>query len=121
MTDTGKKRPGPSRTPERRHRPDERRRRKAEDTIVRTDEGPRPEEADSGNHTAEERQRVVAFQIDREDRQRRRARGHEDERPEPDGLAADLPFQANPEGKGEDEQEAEDALSRVDRHPRIRS
>src|SRR5213594_1551647 len=79
------------------------------------------EKADPGNHPAEERQRIVAFQVDREDRQRRRARRHEDERPEPDGLAADLSLQADPEGEGEDEQESEDALSRGDRESRTRS
>src|SRR5437899_3677049 len=112
---------GTGRDPERRHRPDERRRGEAEDAIVRADQGTGAKEADPGDHAAEERQWIVAFQVDREDRQRRRARGHEDERPEPDGLAADLPLQADPEGKGEDEQESEDALSRVDRHPRNRS
>src|SRR2546428_5756804 len=107
---------GTGRDPEGRHRPYERRRREAEDPIVRSDEGASPEEADPGDHAAEERQRIVAFQVDREDRQCRRAGGHEEERPEPDGLAADLPLEADPEGKGAGEQESEDALSQVDRN-----
>src|SRR3989442_14171174 len=112
---------GTRRDPERRHRPYERRCREAEDPIVRSDEGASPEEADPGDHAAEERQRIVAFQVDREDRQCRRAGGYEDERPEPDGLAADLPLEADPEGKGEDEQEPEDAVTRVGRNPRTRA
>src|SRR5207244_7436077 len=87
---------GPRRDPQRGHRPHERGRREAEHPVVRADQGPGAKEADARDDAAEERQRIVAFQVDCEDGQRRRAGGYEDERPEPNGLAANLPLQANP-------------------------
>src|SRR5437016_12246873 len=99
---------------ERRHRPDQRGRGEAEHPVVAADQGARPEEANPGDHTAEEGQRIVLFQRDREDRQRRGAHGNEDERAEADRLPMELPLQPYRKRKAEHEEEAENDFSRVD-------
>src|SRR6058998_613337 len=113
-------RPAPAATPSAAI-PHERGRREAKHAIVGADQCPGPEEADPGDDAAEESQGIVSLQVDREDRQGRRAGGHEDERPEADRLTTNLSLQADPERERKDEQESEDAFSRVDCHPRTRS
>jgi len=72
------------------------------------------QEPDSRDDPAEERQRVLLFEVHRQDSEGAGAGGHEDEGAQPDGLPTKLTFEPDAERQEEHDEQADRGDNWVD-------